>query len=272
MGDHDTLYTLLMPEFWARLEGNHPESFGLRELLGREWVLNPFKETHFTLIHVGSALIAFFFILFCAMRYRSSLKDPTRGVVPPRKWTLGAMTNNFVGATYELSADILGEDNARKFLPLIGTFALFIFCNNIQGLIPGLLPGTDTLKTNVFLALLAFVVYHVVGVKEQGLSYFAHFLGPKFPIAGINFPWLFPLLLPVEIFNHVGRPVSLSMRLMGNILADHKVVGAIMFLLPVLVPVPFLLLGTLVAIVQTLVFTILSVIYIGMALEHAEDH
>lgn len=260
MGDHDTFYTLF--EFWEALEKN------AQPALGREQQFMMFKDSHFTLIHVAAAVLTFVFLIIVALRYRASTQDETQGVVPPRAWNLAAMANGFVGACYNISADVMGEEKARKWLPYVGTLALFIFVNNIQGLIPGLLPPTDTLKTNLALALIVFVTYNVVGIKENGLAYFGHFLGPK--IGG--FPFLFPLMLPIEIFSHLARPVSLSLRLMGNILADHKVVGVMLLLVPWVVPVPFLLLGVLVAIVQTVVFTLLTVTYIGMASEHAEDH
>jgi F-type H+-transporting ATPase subunit a len=273
MGDHDTWYTVLMPEFWARLEGRPgTESLGLKETLGREASWQVFQATHFSLIHVASALIAVAFILFVTLRYRASLLDETQGVVPPRRWTLAAMMDGFLSGCFNLTSDVMGEKNTRKYLPLIGTLALFIFCCNIQGLVPGLLPATDTLKTNLALSLLVFVVYNVLGLKENRLRHVTHLLGPSFPMFGIKFPWLFPLMLPIELASHIARPVSLSLRLMGNIMADHKVVGAILFLVPVLVPVPFLLLGVLVSIVQTVVFTLLTVIYISMAVEHAEEH
>ncbi|MBK6923447.1 MAG: F0F1 ATP synthase subunit A [Deltaproteobacteria bacterium] len=260
MGDHDTWYTLLPG--WHDLE--HMFEEGLR----RDWRALMFQETNFTLIHVMAALIAAVLILVAALRYRASLADSTQGVVPSRRFTLGAMIDGFVGAVYKLAADVMGEHDAKKYLPLVGTLGLFIFCCNIQGLIPGLLPATDTLKTNLALSVLIFVVYNVAGVYRNGMHYLAHFLGPK--IGG--FPWLFPLFLVVEIASHLARPVSLSLRLMGNILADHKVVLAIGSLIALLLPVPFLLLGVMVAIVQTLIFTLLSIIYIGMAIEHAEEH
>jgi F-type H+-transporting ATPase subunit a len=144
--------------------------------------------------------------------------------------------------------------------------ALFIFCCNIQGLIPGFLPPTDTLKTNLALSMLSFLFYLWIGLTRNTKHFLAEFLGPK--IGG--FPLLFPLFLLVEFFNHVARPVSLSLRLMGNILADHKVVLAISSLFAILAPVPFLLLGVMVAIIQTLIFSLLSIIYIGLALQHAE--
>jgi F-type H+-transporting ATPase subunit a len=262
MGDHDSWYTLLMPEFWAQLE------HGAAEHLARESKFMMFQGTHFTLTHVAGALLSFLFILILASRYRASIAGEEKGVIPPRKFGLAAMTDGFVGAVYNLSVDVMGEKNARKYLPLTGTLALFIFVCNIQGLIPGLIPPTDTLKTNLVFALIVFVVYNVAGVLNNGLSYLAHFLGPK--IGG--FPWLFPLFLPIEIVSHLARPVSLSLRLTGNIVADHKVVAVVAMMVPLLVPLPFLLLGTVVAIVQTLVFTLLAIIYIGLAVEHAEDH
>jgi F-type H+-transporting ATPase subunit a len=269
MGDHDTLYTVLMPEFWARLTNAAEASvFGRRHW---EWMM--FSDTHYSLIHVASAVIAVVFLIFAALRWRQTTQSKTEGVVPPREWRLPAMINGFVNATYNMSADVMGEDNARKCLPFIGTLALFIFVCNIQGLVPGLLPATDTLKTNLALSVMVFALYNVVGLYVNGWHYLAHFLGPSFKLGPLpKFPWLFPLMLPIELASHIARPVSLSLRLMGNMLADHKVVGAILVLVPLLVPVPFLLLGVLVSIVQTVVFTLLTVIYLSLALEHAEEH
>ena len=269
MGDHDTLYTVLMPEFWARLTNAAESSvFGRRHW---EWMM--FGDTHYTLIHVAAAVIAVVFLIFAALRWRQSTQTKTEGVVPPREWRLPAMMHGFVGATYNMTADVMGEDQAKKVLPFVGTLALFIFVCNIQGLVPGLLSGTDTLKTNLALALMVFVLYNVVGIYTNGLGYLAHFLGPSFSLGPLpKFPWLFWLMLPIELASHIARPVSLSLRLMGNMLADHKVVGAVLVLVPLLVPVPFMLLGVLVAIIQTVVFTLLTVIYLALALEHVEDH
>lgn len=271
MGEHDTWYTLLDPEFWARLNGHGPESFGIQEALGREWKALVFQDTHFTLIHVVAALIAAVFILVCAFSYLRSTQDKTEGVVPPAKWNLAAMTDGFVGAVFQMASDIMGEHQAKRYLPFIGTLALFIFCCNLQGLIPGLLPATDTLKTNLALAIMVFLLYNYVGIRENGMAYLGHFLGPKFDIGDFKIPLLAPLMLPIELASHIARPVSLSLRLMGNMLADHKVVGAVLMLVPWIVPVPFLLLGVLVTIIQTLVFTLLTMVYIGMAAEH-QDH
>jgi F-type H+-transporting ATPase subunit a len=258
MGDHDTWYTLL--------PGWHDLEHAFEEGLKRDWKALMFQDTHFTLIHVMAALIAAVLILVAAFRYRASLNDPTKGVVPSRRFTLGAMIDGFVGAVYKLAVDVMGDKDAKKYLPLVGTLGLFIFCCNIQGLIPGLLPATDTLKTNLALSVMVFVIYNVAGVWRNGMHYLAHFLGPK--IGG--FPWLAPLFLVVEIASHFARPVSLSLRLMGNMMADHKVIFSFFALVPLFVPLPFYLLGLLVCVVQAIVFCTLTMVYIGMAAEHEE--
>ena len=257
MGDHDTWYTLL--PFWSDLEGTFEE--GLR----RDWRALMFQDTHFTLVHVVGALLAVALVLVAALRYRASLRsaETRQGLLPSRRFTLAAMIDGIVGAVYRLSVDVMGDKDARKFLPITGTLALFIFCMNIQGLIPGLLPPTDTLKTNLALALFVFLLYNAVGIARVGPKYIHHFIGPK--IGG--FYWLAPLFIVVETAHHFSRPVSLALRLMGNILADHKVVLGIASLVAVLLPVPFLLLGVLVCIIQTLIFTLLTIIYIGMAVD-----
>ena len=79
-------------------------------------------------------------------------------------------------------------------------------------------------------------------------------------------------MLPIELISHAARPVSLALRLMGNMFADHKVVASFFVLVPILVPVPFLILGILVVIVQTLVFSLLSMVYISMAVAHEDHH
>jgi F-type H+-transporting ATPase subunit a len=107
-----------------------------------------------------------------------------------------------------------------------------------------------------------FVLTHVYGVKEHGLAYFKHFLGPSI--------WLAPLMLPIELISHIARPVSLSMRLMGNIVGDHKLVGVFFGILPFVLPVPFMVMGVLVCVVQAVVFSLLTTVYISQAVAHEE--
>jgi F-type H+-transporting ATPase subunit a len=162
-----------------------------------------------------------------------------------------------------LMAGVIGEKAAKKYLPLVGTLFLFILFSNLLGLIPGFLPPTSTLKTNLAMSVLVFLLSHVFGVREHGLKYFKHFLGPIW--------WLAPLMLPIELISHIARPVSLAMRLMGNIVGDHTLVLVFFGIAPFLLPLPFMVMGVLVCVVQAVVFSLLATVYIGQAVAH-EDH
>jgi F-type H+-transporting ATPase subunit a len=123
------------------------------------------------------------------------------------------------------------------------------------------MPPTANLNTNGALALTVFAMTHIVGVKEHGISYLKHFMGPILVLA--------PLMFIIEIIGHLARPLSLSLRLFGN-MYGHEIVLMIFFaLVPFLLPVPMMLMGVLVACIQTFVFTLLAMIYIAGALEEA---
>lgn len=149
----------------------------------------------------------------------------------------------------------------RTYFPLIATFALFILVSNLVALIPGFYPPTANLNTNFALALTVFAMTHIIGFKEHGIGYLKHFMGPILVLA--------PLMFIIEIIGHLARPLSLSLRLFGN-MYGHEIVLMIFFaLVPFLLPIPMMLMGVLVALIQTFVFTLLAMIYIAGALEEA---
>jgi F-type H+-transporting ATPase subunit a len=224
--------------------------------------------SHYSLTHVWSVLVVLLFVTIGAIAFKRSIaKGDESAIVPPKKFGLRNLFEMFTEGVLSIASGVMGEANARRFLPLIGTLAFFIFFSNVLALIPGFAPPTATLKTNLALSLTVFLMTHVYGVGKHGLPYFKHFFGPVW--------WLAPLMLPIELVSHVARPASLALRLLGNIAADHKVVGSFFMLVPLLVPVPFLILGVLVCIVQTLVFTLLTMVYISQAVEdhgHGDGH
>lgn len=258
------------------LPGLHGLMDFTRQYLGREnpnqnfyFQGGPFGESHYTLTHVLTALLILIFVTVGAISFSSAMRrGGEEAIVPPPRFSLRNLFELLGDSLWNLMCNIMGETNARRYLPLIGTLACFIFFSNILALIPGMVPPTTTLKTNVALALTVFVLTHVEGIRAQGIGpYFKHLMGP--------IPWLAPLMLPIEIIGHLARPLSLSLRLMGNMVSDHKVVGVFFGLVPLLVPVPFLILGTLVAVIQTLVFCLLSMVYINIAVtthEHDDEH
>lgn len=264
MGEHDTWWSFLnyLPG-WQHLVHTLEYQLGRGPGTARPWQFGPFGDSEFGVAHVLSAMLVSLFLIFGAFAYAGSLKRADKGgIVPPARFNLRNLFELFAEAVLGVAEGVMGKKNAAKYLPFVGSLAIFIFFNNFLALIPGFAPPTDTLKTNLALAILVFLATHYFGVKENGLGYFKHFIGPL--------PALAPIMLPIELVSHIARPVSLALRLAGNMAADHKVVAMFFTLVPILVPVPFLILGSVVVIVQTLVFSLLTMVYISMAVAH--DH
>ena len=151
-----------------------------------------------------------------------------------------------------------------KYLPLIGTLGVFILFANLLGIVPGFLPPTSNINTTVGLALVSFVYYNMMGVREKGLlNYVKQFGGAVW--------WMSPLIFPIEVISHFARPLSLSIRLFGNIFGDHVLIFVFFSLFPLIVPLPMICLSIFVAGMQTYIFVLLSTIYIAGAVA-AEEH
>jgi F-type H+-transporting ATPase subunit a len=160
-----------------------------------------------------------------------------------------------------LLTEVIGK-HGKDYLPVVGTFGVLIFLCNLSGFIPGFMPPTSHLVVTLSLGLCSFIMYNLVGLAKGGFSYLKHFLGPMSALA--------VLFLPIELVSHCSRPISLGIRLFCNIFGDHQVGNIFLRLVPIGVPVPFILLGLFVAFMQTFVFVILSSVYISMALPHDE--
>lgn len=213
--------------------------------------------------HVAFGLVIFAVLTVMAIAVSRKMATPENYLIPERTLTLRNTFELAIEAILKLSEDTMGK-HGKRFLPLLGSFAFFIFFSNISGQIPGFLPPTDNLNTTASLALIVFFLTHFYGFKVNGIKYLKHFVGPIW--------WMAPLMIPIEIIGHLARPVSLSMRLFGNIFGDHMVLSVFVLLVPLIVPLPMMVLGVFVAMVQTFVFTLLSMTYIAGAMEHAEEH
>jgi len=166
-----------------------------------------------------------------------------------------------ISALEEFTIDITGEEG-RWLFPLLATVFLYIFTCNIIGLIPGFYPPTASLNTTLSCALVVVPFTHVIGIKYHGVKYIKHFLGPVW--------WMVPLIFPIEVIGHLARILSLTFRLMGNMMG-HELVAGILFGLAgaFFAPLPIMVLGIFVALVQAFVFYLLSVMYFTGAIEHA---
>ena len=162
-----------------------------------------------------------------------------------------------------LIVDTVGPEG-RKYLPVVGTVGIFVFGCNMIGLVPGFMSPTSKLNVTLGCALVVFFYYHAQGVKAQGLKYFKHFMGP--------IPALAPLMIPIEVISHFSRPVSLSMRLFGNIFAEELLIVIMASIIPFLLPLPFMAVAIFTSLIQSFVFVLLSCIYIAGAVAHEEEH
>lgn len=154
----------------------------------------------------------------------------------------------------------IGEKGRRVFPMLCGLFLFIVTCNLI-GLVPGFDSPTNNVNTNAAMAITVFLYYNMWGLRMWGLGYIKHFSGP--------FWWLSPLMLPLEIISHLARPLSLTLRLFGNIRGEEIVLVLLFALAPVVATFPMYFLFTLADTIQAFVFFMLTMIYLGGSLEHA---
>ena len=165
-----------------------------------------------------------------------------------------------VGGVENMIVETMGE-HGRPYFPLVATVGLFVLVSNLIGLIPGFFPPTANINTTAACAIVVFIATHVVGVKRHGIGYIKHFCGPIL--------WLAPVMFFIEVLGHLSRPLSLTLRLFGN-MNGHELVLIIFFgLAPFLVPLPMMLMGVLVSFIQAFVFMLLTMIYIQGSLEEA---
>jgi len=211
--------------------------------------------------HVGIDVLFTFGLLVVLAFFGGRKFRKAEMVEPSGKLDFATFFEITVGGLYNFTKNSLG-DKAKSVFFLTGSFAFFILFNNALGIIPGFNPPTDQFNVTIVLGLIAFIAYNVLGIQAHGFSYIKQFLGPAWYLA-----WL---MLPIEIISHCVRPLSLALRLFGNITGDHKV-GAVFFgLVPLIVPLPFMGLGIFVAGMQTFVFLLLTLVYMQMAMSH--DH
>ncbi len=172
----------------------------------------------------------------------------------------------YIGGVISMGADTMGEDNARRYMPLIGALGLVIFVSNMMGVVPGFESVTGNINFTLSLALIVFVYYNYLGIKKNGAGdYFKHFMGPV--------PALAPLMFPIEIISHFSRIISLSFRLFGSVKGDDMFLMVLLMLVPWILPLPGFFLLTAFGFLQSFIFMILTYVYIaGSIMLHEEDH
>jgi len=196
-------------------------------------------------------VVCILLLFFLLIRSRLSVEKP--GGVQHIAETL----NEFITGQNE---SIIGEHSSR-FIPFLSALFLFILVGNLIGLIPSLESPTAAGSTTLGCAVVAFIYYNIHGLREQGpMGYLKHFMGPVW--------WLAPLMFVIEIVSHLARVMSLSIRLYANMFAGDMVTMAFFTLIPLGIPVVFLLLHVAVSFLQAYIFTLLNTIYISLAVSH----
>ena len=222
---------------------------------------------------IWSALFAAAVVLSMGLVVRARLARPDGGLVPDS----GFSVRNVVELLGEMLAGLAEQNMGHKwrtYFPFVATIFLYVLVANLIGLVPGLGGATRDPNVTWAWAILSFVVHQYVGIREHGFGYINHFLGPSLydlKLGGKTYHLrlLAPLYAPIELISHVVRVFTLAVRLLANMSADHIVVGVWIALVPAVVPAMFMGLGVLVAFLQAYVFAMLSMIYIGLALEEA---
>lgn len=201
--------------------------------------------------HVVAATIVFLITLVIGLLVKKGVR-----LVPN---SLQQVNEVVVSGLLGMLDENMGE-RGRRYLPLIGTLAFFIFLSNFMGMVPSFSSATSNLNTTVACAVIVFLYYNYQGFKEHGVGYIKHFMGPV--------PLMAPLMFPIEIIGHLARPFSLSIRLFGNINGEHIVTAVFYTMCVWLLPVPLMAFGLFAAFLQTFVFVLLTILYISGSIAH----
>ncbi len=261
MPEHTSFFTYLIAQF--------PIFAELAHKLGHTLFGKP--VTAHTIEPLVVSVFIVLLLIIAALATRVKIAGPNgvadEAIVPEDELTTRTVLELAVAYVYDTMKEAMDAKRAKKYFPVVGTAAIFVFFGNLLGLIPGFAPPTSSWDITLGAALVVFVAFNYYGLKENGLGYIKHLAGPVW--------WMAWLIFPLELMSMLIRPLTLSVRLMLNMSVDHLLVGIFHTLVSLVVPVVIMLLGTLVIAVQAYVFTLLSTVYIALATEHeehVEDH
>ncbi len=220
---------------------------GMHEVLLMDAIVDPNKIPH----NVTYAILASCILIAVALVVRKSLRMVPTGIQN--------FMETVVEAFLKLSEENIGHHWGKPLFPLIGTLFMFILVCNFMGLVPGFASPTSDINTNAAMAIPVFLATHYFGIRVHGLKYIKHFLGPIWVLS--------PLMFVIEFIGHLVRPLTLSVRLFGNMMAKHIILVVLAGLAPWIVPTVILALGTLVGLIQAFVFVLLTSLYLAGAVE-----
>ena len=213
--------------------------------------------------HAATSLLVTGALILFAYLANRQLATASDAAIPDDSLTLRNLAELLVEGVSGMAEGVLGH-RGRRYVHLYGSFFLFILFANLIGLVPGFAPPTSNFNVTFALGVTSFIAYNVYGFREQGVDYLKHFVGPIW--------WLGILMVPLELIDNLVRPFSLGLRLLGNMTGDHVVLEIFTNLTKVVVPVVFYALGAFVSLIQAFVFTLLSLVYVSLAVGHGDHH
>lgn len=231
------------------------------------------KKVEFWSPVVASSFIVvlLFALSFFSGFYRLKPKSMTnQDLLPDKTFSLKSFFEicwDIVVSTLETT---LGEKHWKRFAPFMGCVFFIVLMSNLSGVVPGFEPATASTNFSFAIGIVVFLIFNFYGLKESGFGYVKHMAGPVL--------WMAPLLFVIEFISVLSRPISLSLRVTGNISGDHFVFSIFSGILKNLnlefLPIPaiFLGFGTFVSFLQAFIFMTLSTVYIKLALEANESH
>jgi F-type H+-transporting ATPase subunit a len=220
---------------------------------------------------VQGTLLTGFLLVLSGILLRRRIAATNGGLVPDEGFSLRNILEVLVELIADLAKDRIGPE-WRKYFPIVGTMFLFILVANLLGLVPGVGGPTGDANTTWAWAVIAWLVYTVVGIAKHKHNYLVKFMGPSFfekEIGGrvVHFRLLMPIFLVLELPLDLARIFTLAIRLLANMFADHTVILVMLTLVPIGVPAIFMGLGLIISFLQAFIFTLLTMIYIGLALD-----
>ena len=185
--------------------------------------------------------------------------------VPDSGLTLRNLFEGVVIGIGDIAVSVLGAKDARRYFWALGGLFVYVLVSNLMGLVPGLVAPSSSFHNNFAMGLFVTILFTIEGLRRNGMHFIKHLFGPVW--------WLAFLIGPIEILaNFAVRPYSLALRLTGNMFGDHMVFGIMSELVPLVWPSVFLGLGIFVSMIQALVFTLLTTVYIALAVAPMHDH
>ena len=220
---------------------------------------------------IQSSVVAAVLLFWAGLAVRRRLAAADGGVLPDE----GITTRNVVEVTIEwlsgMASERMGAD-WRRYFPLVGTMFFFILISNLMGLFPFFDGATSDINTTLAWAVISWVFYTAIGIKQHKWRYIIKFFGPSFfeaEIGGrvVHMRLLAPFFFLLEIPLDLARMLTLTVRLVANMFADHAVINVWLTLVPLGVPAVFMGLGIIISVLQAFIFSLLTMIYIGLALD-----